>query len=105
MMELKMRFQSLFQTLCLRRQLAHSAIMASATAASQLKAKAATDDDRFGSCGWFDSSYELSQGLLIIEDMDADARLNLELELIQDSKHDHTAQSQCLQIESCGIAC
>nr|WP_295076752.1 hypothetical protein [uncultured Roseateles sp.] len=81
MMELKMRFQSLFQNLGQRRQFAHTAIMVSAAAASQLKAKAATEDDRFGSCGWFDSSYELSQGLLIIEDMDADARLFLELEL------------------------
>lgn len=76
-----MRFQSLFQNLCQSRQLAHTAIMASAAAASQLKAKTASDEDRFGSCGWFDSSYELSQGLLIIEEMDADARLALELVL------------------------
>jgi len=81
MMELKMRFQSLFQNLCQRRQLAHTAIMASAAAASQLKTRAAMDDGRFGNCGWFDSSYELSQGLLIIEEMDEDARLHLELEM------------------------
>lgn len=76
-----MRFQSLFQNLGQGQELAHKAMMASARSASQIKAKAPADEHRVGSCGWFDSSYELSQGLLIIEDMDANARLLLELEM------------------------